>query len=158
MVFQGPNSEHILAKGESCESKQLCLSWRGVRLHGLGAVRIIIHDVIDSRAHRVCDTYGVTPHEPRRGWLRAVIRQEISRRYNAVGPRTGVERLASARRWQMGDASFTAVLSTGPKTLAGVERIRPAVTKHGKYPGCSTERQHAPQLLKKSRELLSRIG
>lgn len=47
-------------------------------------------------------------------------------------------------------------LSIGPKTLAGIERIRKAVTKHGRYSARATaERRLFRQLLHESRDLLA---
>lgn len=47
-------------------------------------------------------------------------------------------------------------LSTGPKTLAGIERIRQTVTKHGRYSArAKAERQRFHQLLRESRDLLA---
>ena len=49
-------------------------------------------------------------------------------------------------------------LSTGPKTLAGIERIRRAVTKHGRYSKRATaEREHYRKLLQHCREMLATI-
>jgi hypothetical protein len=47
-------------------------------------------------------------------------------------------------------------LSTGPRTLAGIERIRKAVTKHGRYSAQAiAERRLFHQLLRDSRDLLA---
>jgi hypothetical protein len=47
-------------------------------------------------------------------------------------------------------------LSTGPKTLVGIERIRKAVTRHGRYSARSiAERRLFHQLLRNSSELLA---
>jgi len=49
-------------------------------------------------------------------------------------------------------------LSTGPKTREGIERIRRAVTKHGKYSEASkAERRHIRLLIKECRAALARI-
>ena len=49
-------------------------------------------------------------------------------------------------------------LSTGPKTLAGIERIRKAVTKHGRYSARAiAERRLFRQFLRESRDLLAGI-
>jgi len=50
-------------------------------------------------------------------------------------------------------------LSTGPKTLEGIERIRRAVTKHGRYTKAArAERSEFRELIRKARQLLSRIS
>jgi hypothetical protein len=49
-------------------------------------------------------------------------------------------------------------LSTGAKTAEGIERIRQAVIKHGRYSARATqERRLFRQLLRESRELLAGI-
>ncbi len=49
-------------------------------------------------------------------------------------------------------------LSTGPKTAEGIERIRRAVTKHGRYSKTAAdERRDLRTLLQEARELVSRI-
>src|SRR5438128_2559681 len=47
-------------------------------------------------------------------------------------------------------------LSTGPKTPEGIERIRKAVTKHGRYSRATKiERQYSRMLMKEWRNLLN---
>ena len=49
-------------------------------------------------------------------------------------------------------------LSTGPKTLVGIERIRQAVTKHGRFSKQAVEdREHYRKLMQHCREMLSRL-
>ena len=49
--------------------------------------------------------------------------------------------------------------STGPRTMEGIERIRKARTKHGRYSAkAKAERQAYRQLVKEALELLSTIG
>ncbi|MGA2883380.1 MAG: HGGxSTG domain-containing protein [Bryobacteraceae bacterium] len=49
-------------------------------------------------------------------------------------------------------------LSTGPKTAEGIERIRRAVTKHGRYAKVAkTEQQRVRELLRQARTLLSEL-
>ena len=49
-------------------------------------------------------------------------------------------------------------LSTGPKTPAGIERIRQAVTKHGRYSGRAiAEREQYRKLIQHCREMLVRL-
>jgi hypothetical protein len=50
-------------------------------------------------------------------------------------------------------------LSTGPKSLAGIERIRRAVTKHGRYSHATkAELRYFRTLLGECREMLRTIG
>jgi hypothetical protein len=50
-------------------------------------------------------------------------------------------------------------LSTGPKTKAGIERIRRAVTKHGRYSqAAKAETRYFKALLKECRETIVLIG
>lgn len=49
-------------------------------------------------------------------------------------------------------------LSTGPKTQEGIERIRQAVTKHGRYTSAAKrEREVGKTLLREARDFLDRI-
>jgi hypothetical protein len=102
------------------------------------------------------------PHEQRRGWLK---------NGNPPGdfskaPRCG----AKARRgtscqcpaMKNGRCRMHGGLSTGPRTLEGIERIRRAVTKHGRHSAAAkAEAQHLQRLLKECRagiEELNRLG
>ena len=50
-------------------------------------------------------------------------------------------------------------LSTGPRTAAGIERIRLALTKHGRYSEAArADRQQFQALLRGARETLRRLG
>jgi hypothetical protein len=99
-----------------------------------------------------------TPHEERRGKLK---NGNPSGDY-ATAPRCGAKTrrgtacqcpaMPNGRRRRHGG------LSTGPKTSAGIERIRQAVTKHGMYSKrAREERGHYRALLRNFRELLSGI-
>ena len=49
-------------------------------------------------------------------------------------------------------------LSTGPKTAEGIERIRRALTTHGRYTqGARAERQYARALFKEARAMLAEL-
>ena len=101
---------------------------------------------------------GATPHERRCGWLK---------NGNPPGDLAKVRRCgAKTRRGTrcecpaMGNrrCRLHGGLSTGPKTLAGSERIRRAVTKHGRYSKRATaEREHYRKLLQHCREMLATI-
>ncbi len=50
-------------------------------------------------------------------------------------------------------------LSTGPKTAAGIERLRLAVTKHGRHSAAAkAERRYVWALLKECRASLAELG
>jgi hypothetical protein len=49
-------------------------------------------------------------------------------------------------------------LSTGPKTAEGIERIRQAGTKHGRYSAAEIEREQYRALLREGRELVAGFG
>jgi hypothetical protein len=100
-----------------------------------------------------------TPHEPRCGWLK---------NGNPPGDLSQVRRCGAKNRrgtscqcpaMANGRCRLHGGLSTGPKTVAGIERIRRAVTKHGGYSEATqAERLSARTLLKECRELLSTIA
>jgi hypothetical protein len=57
-----------------------------------------------------------------------------------------------------GRCSLHGGLSTGAKTREGIERIRRAVTKHGRYSKQAiAEREHYRKLLRQCRETLAAI-
>ena len=99
------------------------------------------------------------PHERRHGWLK---------NGNPPGDFTTAQRCGAKNRrgtpcqcpaMPNGRCRLHGGLSTGPKTPAGVERIRQAVTKHGRYShAVEAERHYGRMLLKECRELLKRIG
>lgn len=99
-----------------------------------------------------------TPHEPRRGWLK---------NGNPPGDLSQVRRCGAKNRrgtpcqcpaMANGRCRLHGGLSTGPKTLAGVARIRQALTKHGSYSeAAKADRLSMRTLLKESRELLRRM-
>jgi hypothetical protein len=99
-----------------------------------------------------------TPHEKRRGKLK---NGNPSGDF-AIAPRCE----AKTRRGTVcqcpampnGRCRLHGGLSTGPKTAEGLERIRQAVTKHGRYSGqARAERKHYRTLLRDARQLLSSI-
>ena len=95
------------------------------------------------------DKIAETPHEPGRGWLKNNNRpgdlSQVKRcgAENRCGTPCGGPAMANGR------CRLHAGLSTGPKTLAGIERIRRAVTKHGHYSqSAKAELQDARRLIK----------
>ena len=99
-----------------------------------------------------------TPHEKRRGKLRNA---------NPSGDFSKAARCEAKNRrgtpcqcpaMLNGRCRLHGGLSTGPKTLAGIERIRQAVTKHGRYSKWArAERTHYRKLLQHCRETLATI-
>jgi hypothetical protein len=120
------------------------------------------------RFPRVCESPNVPP--PSRvgpnscpevvAAIFAAIRQEqcSPRREQDGSCSPGIEggALAIAQQCQMGVAGYTGGLSTGPKTPAGIERIRRGVTKHGRYSvRATTERRLFRQLVRDTRDVLA---
>ena len=107
----------------------------------------------------IVEKIGGTPHGRRRGWLKnGNPPGDLSqvRRCGAKNRRgTPCQRPAMAN----GRCRLHGGLSTGAKTLAGIERIRRAVTKHGRYSQAArAEFLCARTLLRECRELLRAIG
>jgi hypothetical protein len=100
-----------------------------------------------------------TPHERRRGWLK---------NGNPPGDFSNAARCGAKTRrgtpcqngaMPNGRCRLHGGLSTGPKTAAGIERIRRAVTKHGGYSReAKAERRSFQLLIKACRAELSRIA
>ena len=76
------------------------------------------------------------------------ILQAIFRKHPAAEQRTGRVRHANVPPCAMAGAGFHGGLSTGPKAREGLERIRQAAIKHGRYS------QHAKAEQRQYRELL----
>ena len=101
---------------------------------------------------------GTTPHEQRRGWLK---------NNNPPGDFSKAARCRAKNRRGMpcqcpampnGRCRLHGGLSTGPKTEAGIERIRQAVTKHGRYSKrARAERKHYRKLLLQCRETMAAV-
>lgn len=101
---------------------------------------------------------GAIPHEQRRGWLK---------NNNPPGDLSVAKRCGAKNRrgtpcqcpaMPNGRCRLHGGLSTGPKTLEGIERIRQAVTKHGMYSKrARAEREQFSMLLRRCRETLAAI-
>ncbi len=106
----------------------------------------------------------VRPHEPRKRHDGLLGRLKYG---NLPGdPRSAPRCSAKTRRgtrcqcpaMRNGRCRLHGGLSTGPKTPEGIERIRRAVTKHGRYSRAATaERRFVRQLIGQSREHLVRV-
>src|SRR5271169_48675 len=100
-----------------------------------------------------------TPHETRRGWLK---------NGNPPGNFTKAARCGAGTRrgtpcqcpaMANGRCRLHGGLSTGPKTAEGIERIRRAVTKHGRYSKrIKAERAEYRELLRACREMLAGLS
>jgi hypothetical protein len=101
---------------------------------------------------------GVTPHKPRRGWLK---------NGNSPGDLSQVQRCGAKNRrgtpcqcpaMANGRCRLHGGLSTGPKTQAGIEAIQRAVTKHGRYSKSErAEREYYRRLLQCCRKTLAAL-
>ena len=102
--------------------------------------------------------YEASPHVQRRGWLK---------NGNPPGDFSGSPRCGTKTRrgtscegpaMRNGRCRLQGGLSTGAKTVVGIERVRAAVTKHGKYSrAAKIERQYYRELLKEGRKFLAWI-
>jgi hypothetical protein len=99
-----------------------------------------------------------TPHEKRRGRLK---------NRNPPGDFSKAARCCAKTRrgtrcqcpaMRNGRCRLHGGLSTGPKTVEGIERIRRALTKHGRYSiAAKAERLYARELIKKCNAALGEL-
>ena len=95
------------------------------------------------------DEIGVIPHEKRRGTLRNGNPSGDFSTAPRCGARNRRGTPCQCPAMANGRCRLHGGLSTGPKTQAGLERIRQAVTKHGRYSQKAVaERQYVRRLLK----------
>ena len=100
-----------------------------------------------------------TPHEPRRGWLKNSNPPGDLSQARRCGAKNRQGNPCQCPAMANGRCRLHGGLSTGPKSLAGIERIRKVVTKHGRYSQAArAERFNARKLLRECRELLRKIG
>src|SRR6266849_2083547 len=93
-----------------------------------------------------------TPHETRRGWLKNSNAPGDFSKAARCGAKTRRGTACQCPAMSNGRCRLHGGLSTGPKTAEGVERIRRAVTKHGRYSSAAkAERRYIRQLLKDCR-------
>ena len=99
-----------------------------------------------------------TPHDKRRGKLRNANPPGDFSKAPRCGAKNRRGTPCQCPAMPNGRCRLHGGLSTGPKTLAGIERIRRAVTKHGRYSKQARfEREHYRKLLQNCRELLATI-
>lgn len=98
------------------------------------------------------------PHETRRGWLRNGNPPGDLSKAATCGARTRRGTECQCPAMGNGRCRLHGGLSTGPKTLEGIERIRRAVTKHGRYSAAvRSESIYVRDLLRECREILNEI-
>jgi hypothetical protein len=97
----------------------------------------------------------ITPHERRRGWLKNGNPTGDLASVARCGARTRRASSCQCPALKNGRCRLHGGLSTGPKTMEGIERIRRAVTKHGRYSmAAQAERRYVKALLKECRAVL----
>jgi hypothetical protein len=98
------------------------------------------------------------PHEPRRGTLRNGNHSGDFSKSPRCGAKNRRGKPCQCPAMANGRCRLHGGLSTGPKTVAGIERIRRAVTKHGWYSmQARAERKHCRIQLRQYRETLANL-
>ncbi len=98
------------------------------------------------------------PQEKRRGWLKNGNPPGDFSKVPRCGARTRRGTACRCPAMANGRCRLHGGLSAGPKTSEGIERIRRAVTKHGRYSArARAERQYLRWLLKQCRQTLEDI-
>ena len=99
-----------------------------------------------------------TPQETRRGRLKNGNRSGDFLKAPRCGAKTRRGTSCQCPAMANGRCRLHGGLSTGPKTADGIERIRRAVTKHGRYcASAKIERKRYRALLREGHELIRRI-
>ena len=99
-----------------------------------------------------------TPCEKRRGWLRNANPPGDFSKAARCGAKTRRGTPCQCPAMPNGRCRLHGGLSTGPKTPEGIERIRRAVTKHGRYSrAAKTERRYVRILLRECRAALEEL-
>lgn len=100
----------------------------------------------------------IEPHERRHGWLRNGNRVGDFTKAPRCGARTRRGTQCQCPAMANGRCRLHGGLSTGPKTAAGIERIRLARTKHGRNSMRAMDvRRAVAELMKDAQALLDRI-
>lgn len=98
------------------------------------------------------------PHERRRGWLKNGTRPGDLSRVLRCGAKTRRGSPCLCPAMANGRCRMHGGCSTGPKSAEGIERIRRAVTKHGRYSKhVIEERRNSATLIHTAKELLNKI-
>lgn len=99
-----------------------------------------------------------TPHEARRGWLKNGNPPGDFLKAASCAAKTRRGTRCRCRAMANGRCRLHGGLSTGPKTAAGIERIRRAITKHGRYSAAAkAERRYLRALFRESRATLGQL-
>lgn len=102
---------------------------------------------------------GNTPQKARRGWLKNRNLPADFTKAARCGAKTRRGTPCQCPAMANGRCRLHGGLSTGPKTAAGIERIRRAVTKHGYYSKSATEeRRQGRAELRALREAIAVLG
>ena len=100
-----------------------------------------------------------TPHDRRSGWLRNGNPPGDFSKAARCRARTRRGTPCRCPAMPNGRCRLHGGLSTGPTTPEGIDRIRRAVTKHGRYSqAAKAERREVRQLLKECRAVLARLS
>lgn len=96
-----------------------------------------------------------TPHETRRGWLKNGNTPGDFTKAVSCGAKTRRGALCRCPGMANGRCRLHGGLSTGPKTAEGIERIRQARFKHGRFTNAArAERRYIRELISASRATL----
>jgi hypothetical protein len=110
---------------------------------------------MDAGSGRV-DEIGAIPQERRHGWLKNGNPPGNLSTVRRCGAKTRRGTSCQCPAMKNGRCRLHGGLSTGAKTVEGIERIRKAVTKHGRYSKrARAEREHKRELLRQFRQLLA---
>ena len=102
------------------------------------------------------DECGVTPREKRRGKLKNGNPSGDFSKAARCGAKTRRGTPCQCPAMKNGRCRIHGGLSTGAKTTEGIERIRKAVTKHGRFTALAiTERRQVRELMRQFREFLA---
>jgi len=100
-----------------------------------------------------------SPHDSWRGWLKNGNPPGEFSRAPRCGAMTRRGTSCQCPAMRNGRCRIHGGLSTGPKTAEGIERIRRAVTKHGRYSqAAKDERRQLKRLLADCRATLAEIN
>ena len=98
------------------------------------------------------------PHNQRRGWLKNGNPPGDFLKAPRCGAKTRRGTPCQCPAMPSGRCRLHGGLSTGPKTRAGIERVRQAATKHGRYSReAQTVRRKTAELLNECRAALRRL-
>ena len=100
--------------------------------------------------------FGATPQERRHGWLKNGNPPGDLSTANRCGAKTRRGTACQCPAMRNRRCRLHGGLSTGAKTAEGIERIRRAVTKHGRYSKqARAEREQYRELFRQFRQMLA---